>query len=244
MTFVRKIAPSRKSNGKKAIKKKPKRKSSFGKRANKMATPISRVANREKAEKLKNPIDLTVDRVYLTPKIIEKSNRLADHGKWKTGSKSNKLPYYFGGAPVSFRANPTNNLKIDLEKIDPEVEEMREKLKEHALLAADASKYRRSKKELHTKYKIDATRFEADLSIERKKNRKLTDIAAHAYKHMDEKQRVLLQKTADRGSDDRMKAQLRNCSLLDVKDQDIGILRKQLAESKAETKLALESKKV
>jgi len=148
---------------------------------------------------------------------------------------------HWGAASMKFRMNPTNNLKIDLEKLDPEIEEMRGKLEEYALIAADACKHRRSKKEVTAKYRIDATRFEADLSIERKKNQKLADIAAHAYKHMDEKQRALLQKTADRGSDNRMKAELRNCTLLDVKDQDIGILRKQLAASKAETQLALES---
>ena len=169
-------------------------------------------------------------------------SQLADHGKWMSGSKPRKLHKNWCGAPVCFRINPTNNLKIDLEKVDPEVEEMRGKLEEYALLAADASKYRRSKKELHTKYKIDATRFEADYRIQLKKNRKLTDIAAHAYQNMDEKQRVLLQKTADRGSDDHMKAELRNCSLLDVKDQDIEILREKLAASKEETRLALESK--
>ena len=113
---------------------------------------------------------------------------------------------HWGAASMKFRMNPTNNLKIDLEKLNPEITEIRSKLKEYGLIADDA------------------------------------DIAPHAYKHMDEKQRVLLQKTAERGSDDRMKAQLR--ALMDVKDQHIAILRKQLAESKAETQLALESKKV
>jgi hypothetical protein len=138
--------------------------------------------------------------------------------------------------------NPTKNPKIDLEKEEAKINKTREYLETVGLLTVDAGKYRRSKKELHTKYKADATRFEAEYRIQLKKNRKLTDVALHGFKHMGEKQQCLMLKKAERGSDDYMKAVFRKCTLLDVKDQDIGILREKLAESKADTKLALESK--
>ena len=59
---------------------------------------------------------------------------------------------------------------------------------------------------------------------------------------MNDKQRFRLHQDAEHGSDLYLKAELKNCTLLEVKDLDIGILREQLAESKAETKRALESK--
>ncbi len=155
------------------------------------------------------------------------------------GSDTKKLQRYWN---VQQKCPVIEKLKIDLEKIDNlEIDEIRTKLKEHSLLAAGVSRYL---PRTNIKYKIDASRFEADFNIQLKKNKTLVDIAAYGYKHLDEKHRDKMHKLAERNSDDHMKGELRNCALLEVKDQANNELRQMLAESKAETKLALESKKV